>query len=518
MIRNTIYISIFTLVTFAFAGAKQIPARIAGLETDSVYMDLLQEDYSLSSKEDSILVVVDSIRRVANSQQLSNDMREEILSFEKELFDLRIRKASIVDQINIIEQRWVLNNIDISTSAPKESAPEVEDVVLDPDEANAIYKSRLVKQNLSPVDFQNLERSEALEVQISEVIDTYMINYQNLISLKSSYESTSSRDEAMEITSKFDSLQTCNRDISKSIGEKWNFIYDNKLFAYGILMEKEGFNELLSIEEGLMRKAQEQASLLEERGGDSNISRYMTQKEAMVDYELQVAKKLNLTNASDSLNLLYGKLLAIDTSEPMSELTLKERFFIDYEDVEFSPKSIYASASAIPQTVMYDRGVIYRILVGNFKYQQQPSIFRGTSPLSYARNEDNYWSYYIGGFATREEADQAQIKLKERGFRRPEVVVWTDGEFRNISAEPVPEVVGYRVIIENSTILSDSVKLAIEEHATKCVISKVGADKFIIAPFEEEAQATSFIELLKSKEPNMELSVAEIMGVKDDEK
>ena len=70
------------------------------------------------------------------------------------------------------------------------------------------------------------------------------------------------------------------------------------------------------------------------------------------------------------------------------------------------------------------------------QYQARRIDLRGAYPLSYLVNDDRKWCYYAGGFATREEAEAAQSLLKARGFVRPEIVVWTDGEYRNLRRTP----------------------------------------------------------------------------------
>ena len=73
------------------------------------------------------------------------------------------------------------------------------------------------------------------------------------------------------------------------------------------------------------------------------------------------------------------------------------------------------------------------------------ATFRGAYPLSYLVNDEGKWCYYTGGFATREEADSVQDVLRRHGFVRPEVVVWTDGEYRNLSREPEDRAVAERL-------------------------------------------------------------------------
>lgn len=67
------------------------------------------------------------------------------------------------------------------------------------------------------------------------------------------------------------------------------------------------------------------------------------------------------------------------------------------------------------------------------------------------------------GFAIREEAEAAQKLLKSKGFVRPEIVVWTDGAYRNLSRDPEAQQIAYRVEITGTEALPDVVKTVITE-------------------------------------------------------
>lgn len=84
------------------------------------------------------------------------------------------------------------------------------------------------------------------------------------------------------------------------------------------------------------------------------------------------------------------------------------------------------------------------------------------------------------GFATREEAEAAQKLLKSKGFVRPEIVVWTDGAYRNLSRDPEAQQIAYRVEITGTEALPDVVKTVITEAAEGCELSRVGQQLFVV--------------------------------------
>ncbi len=207
--------------------AQQIEPRIVGLEKNSTYMTLLQEDNTLTTKEESITIVIDSLRNVYRAEG-SVESRNRIISLEDQLFELRARKATVVDSLNIIEQKWVLNNVGAVRQTDPNQASERNSSTED---VKFIYQSLNVKANLSDNDFKNLVQAEALELEMEKLSNSYAINYNNLLSLSRSYEVTTLQSDAEQIKHNFDSLSMINAQISKDISDSWGYIYDNKSFA-----------------------------------------------------------------------------------------------------------------------------------------------------------------------------------------------------------------------------------------------------------------------------------------------
>lgn len=75
--------------------------------------------------------------------------------------------------------------------------------------------------------------------------------------------------------------------------------------------------------------------------------------------------------------------------------------------------------------------MIYRILLGEYKYKQNISIFRNASPLYVLKTDAGRYRYFAGGFATKAEAVDAQELLRTKGFRRPELAVVRRGIYQS---------------------------------------------------------------------------------------
>ena len=112
--------------------------------------------------------------------------------------------------------------------------------------------------------------------------------------------------------------------------------------------------------------------------------------------------------------------------------------------------------------------------------------------------------------ATREEADSVQGVLRRHGFVRPEVVVWTDGEYRNLSREPEAGAAVYRVEITGTDALSEAVKQVIAGTAEGRELSRVGQQLFVVGTFENRAVAERLAEALRQADAALEIKVAEV--------
>ncbi|MFI3278911.1 MAG: SPOR domain-containing protein [Rikenellaceae bacterium] len=465
-------------------------------------MTLLREDHSLSKQEDSIAMVVDGLREVYRTEG-SIESRDKIISLENELFELRSRKAMVVDSLNLIEQEWVLSSV-----GEVRSTPQGQTSLLDSssDGATFIYQGQNVKANLSDIDFKNLLRAEELEAEAQKLSDSFAVNQSSLQSLSRSYDVATHQSDADDIKEVFDSLSMVGSKISKQLGDSWGYIYDNKSFAYGVLMEVLGFSDVLQKEAELMREAQAEFSSRQTNSSGDELLRYLVQKSSMVEYETLVAQKMGLSSAVDSLQVVANKLSVMDKN--IENPTIKERLFINYEPIEYVETMPYTTSNPIPETEIYEKGVIFRIYVGSFQVKQAASIFRKTTPVSYLVNDKNRYCYYVGGFATLEEAEVAFDELKDRGFRVPQIVVWSDGKERNLTTDPLEEDLSYRLEILDATALSDEVRETVAEVVPNNPISKVGTDKFVILSLESKELADSLAEELTKVDANLNIVVS----------
>ena len=199
-------------------------------------------------------------------------------------------------------------------------------------------------------------------------------------------------------------------------------------------------------------------------------------------------------------------------------ISVERRLFLDYAPIIIGRTNYYNNSNPLPELKVYERGTIYRILLGSFRSKQPMTLFKGVQPLYIDQDEDGRYYYYAGGFATRIEADEAQHFLRDKGFKAPEVCVWIDGEMTNISDATTDEddtaiqipITGLRYTIAiEAEQLDDSVRELIESIASNKMLSRANG-KFIIGTFTSHSEADVIVSVLSESYPELNISINEI--------
>ena len=122
-------LSLMTVLLTAFgASAQEVTARIAGLENNTEYMEMLRKEAALQIREDSITKVVHRVRQLLrDNPEQRNENTAEILRCEELLFTIRTERGKLTDRINTIEQDWVLANLDLNSQAEEQRAHTAHD-------------------------------------------------------------------------------------------------------------------------------------------------------------------------------------------------------------------------------------------------------------------------------------------------------------------------------------------------------------------------------------------------------
>lgn len=512
MFRRKIIYVLGAVVMAAGALRAQQPAvepRIAGLESNEEYMSLLREDAQLQMREDSVVRAVAALRQQLREESgQRQEHTQEILQLESRIFEIRNAKGRLIDRINTIEQEWVLANLDGAVQTPATSGDGAVVSIPDSVKVRNLVDNLYFREHLAEADYAALCKAQRLESAARDYADRYFANHATLTELAESYAAVQTEAEAMEIYERLTALQGINRQLADSLSEVWNYIFDNKNYAYGYILDELNSEEILAREEEELARASRQLTGLSGTTASDAVADYFLRKRVIADYEVAVAEVLGLDAARDSLRGAAEQLAAVDFRLPRVEVA--ERYFLDYDSVAFSSKPKYTYQNPIPECKVYANGTIYRILLGTFNTKRAAATFRGAYPLFYLINADGKWCYYTGGFASLEEAEAAQKILKEHGFLRPEIVVWVDGAERNLSRDPEAMNVTYRVEITGAEALPEAAKQVIAETAAGHELSRVGQQLFVVAGFTERTTADRLAEALRLADGSLEINVVEV--------
>ena len=506
MLRKVWMILFSSAAGLCGAYAQQVAPRIAGLEDNEEYMSLLREDARLQMREDSVSNELAAVRVRFRDDAAGRQLYgQRIMELEERIFAIRSAKGELVDRIAAIEQEWVVSNLDAPHGVAAASGgvsvpelPEAEKV------RNLVYNGYFEEQ-LSAADYAALKEAQRLEMQAVDYINRYYANYQELSRLAERYAAAPTEEEAAELYGKCRTMQGLNEVLADSLVMTWNYIFDNKTYAYGYLLDKLGQDDILAHEEELAAETARELSELKGETASDAVTDYFLRKQVAVDYETRLAGLLGLDAARDSLRGVTAQLRVVDYRLPKIEL--QERYFLDYAPIAFSAKPTYSYQHPIPECKVHPRGTIYRILLGTFNTKRAAALFKGAYPLCYQIDDAGKWRYFAGGFATEAEALEAQKQMKSKGFIRPEVVVWRDGEYRNLTRDPERTKIAYRVEIAGP--LSESAKETIAAEAQGRELSRVGRDRFVLGMFDEEAAAAAVAGAIRQADPALEIKVTE---------
>lgn len=487
------------------ASAQDVTARISGLEGNEEYIGLLRNDAMLRNREDSLIGVVRSVRgamaenaetRDSLAQVRSDSLLLVLSDAENAIFSLRMEKLKLVDRINSIEQNFVLSSMgDIGGQAQSDSG------------GNDFMNNPYFVNSLDPEDYKELQRVQGMESETQAYISTYMNNYEKIKSLYDRYVVAATEAEAEAVYAELSAAMDENLVLERRLAKAWSEIYDQKTYVYSYFLEKENREDLLDLTENMMIKSLQEKLDASEYYSSEAVANYCLQKPIVLNYEIYVAKLLNQTAAIDSLSSVSKSVRQIDFRIP--KIDVARRSFVDYQAIEFTPKSIYNASNPIPECVVYEYGTIYRIQLGNYKYKQSVSVFRNASPLFVEEGEDGRFSYYVGGLRTRAEAEAAVEILKKKGFRDPQIIEWYDGRKTNLSEQNESAQISFRIVIKGGS-LDDTVHDVISTMAPDCAISKISEDTFIVGLFDSRAMADRVAQAIVKCDESLSTEITEI--------
>ena len=458
---------------------------------------------------DSVNVLLKQAReQYATHAEERPQISNRISALELEALNLKRKYDKSVYELSCCEQQILLADIARSQGQSKQvSTEEVEVTDNSPQRANLVY-NKVFERSLSMADLRGLRQAQQQETDVVSRIREYLGVYDKMVAVQLEYERIDTESGADSLLQALDSLRLAAGVIENGVNNLWHNLYDNKLYAYNLILEKGERLDVLASAEALLSKAQSQSEQIVSEFESDVLAEYFYRKGALLEYEGNVAKALELTKAQDSL--LKAKSALQRNNFCLPKVNIVRRSFIEHEPLKVVKPTLYTSKNPIPQTRIYEFGTVYRIRIGIFTNRPNLSALKGITPLSYTdKYHGGKYAYYVGGFRTEEEAREGVKYLTKLGFRSPVVVMWVDGEYISNIEEWKSKNMGYKIEISGVTTLSDAVKAHISLRNDKAIFSRVGK-VFIVGPFVSESDAKLVASEIVAMDGNIEASVKSV--------
>lgn len=525
-------IAIFaTLCITASAVAMTIEQRpdMKELEGNPEYAALIEDSKRLTTREDSVRSLLADTRTAMRIYSDTSSVRisfdeidrysSRIIELEQELFIISTKHGEVMKRINAIElahiERQFANDNNWHKQDVAEVAPqEVEEQPAEVIRYRNIIDNDCIKGTLSATDFEHLRAAHSDEADIDALGGSYIESYNAFNALYAEYMAADNQIVADSLYSLFDQSIADMHDIDKTLRQRWNNIADTKYYSYDFILEHNGEMELLEEATKIRNEVHRQCNDNSGFYASDNLMAYVLERGSLLDYEIAFAEKMGLLEAKDSLQMVRTELVLPDYKLDIISKP-EERLFLDYTPISFGSTSYYNNANPIPELTIYERGTIYRILLGKFKSRQSLTLFKGVQPLYIAKDDEQMNCYYTGGFATYAEAEEAYYELKNKGFKAPEIYCWENGvesylgDEDAIADNDAAAATGVRYMLHiTAETISDELRITIEGAAPTKRITRIG-ERFAVGTFDSRDEAEVLYSLLDELF-DLEMEIAEI--------
>ncbi len=492
-ILKTIFLITILIGVGLWAGAQQrgtVTPRVAGLEGDSVYMALLGQEYMLKGQEDSLVRVI-ADKRTAFAADTTDRARKsnEILQLETQVFGLRNRIGSITSRTNAIEQEFILHNmaqgktVATNTGAGTAAGSSTSG---DPNLKN-LLDYPYVKNNLAGPEMELLRKAQRDQPAVDRLGEQFLDIYQQIKPLVESYDTIASPAEAQQVYDEWRRGVTGINGLENALDEAWGDPYGDRIYLYSYLLDRLNRTAVL---DSLNRVEQEIKRTQHAEAGEvmsPAFAAYPAQLALVAAYEQALAGQFGLPQALDSLGGVVARARKLDYRMPRIEV--QEREFVPYADPVQGEEQLYNSQHPIPALDVPAEGTFYSVTIGTFASQPSMETFRKVSPIYSLRLPDRRLRYFIGLYRTYGDAVDAVAKLKEWGFRRPEAVMWKNGEFSNLAAATEEAQGLFRVEFSTATgDLPAQAKEVTDRYARHREVVRTGTT-YSVGIFENRLQA-----------------------------
>lgn len=513
----------FVLLGAASLSANAQKARIAGLEQNEDYMQLLRQQLRLKSCEDSTVSLINNNRKLFENSTERDKIGQEIVRLESELFEVRNRMGKITAQVAAIEQEYIIEHMD----DPAASAESGKGTTA---HARTLFANSFFTDNLSKSDIALFTVTPKVEPEVSKINKRIADLYEQLTTVKRQYDGAGDQDVIDSLSTRAGELKEQIEQVDALMERLWLSIYNRKLDNYLVLMDKIGTIDRLKLEQ--LDQESRQVRRAEGLAGEQLaplVATYPLQKKLALDYEITMAQALGLKQAEDSLRGESGRFSAEAVAKEMT-----------YPDIPFAPRSLvvygpivktedtaqrnYTTVENIPVLHVPKKGIYYTVQLAIYTAPPKSvDAFKGMTPVMYQKMSNGQTRYLAGGFTAYSDALAAVNQMVRAGFRAS-LAAFSDGKATTAvkakaleaSARQAAEKAnsdngkGYNVqIIPAELRLPTAMRETITARAPgKTIVRNSSGSEVIysVGSFASKTEADALAEALRSQ-PNVKIKV-----------
>lgn len=503
-----------TLLTVStFAVALNDNPNMQELSENSEYTALMEQNRGLSSQADSINRLLTERRLALHNNTDGNleTLRAEIISLEQQAHDISIEQGAVARRIGIIEQNIIMDKI--LSQQQHVVVGEVLDDSIDESTTTAVANlidNECFKRDLAAADYAELQKAQREESEMLTYADEYLKTYNRLVEVADGYAKADRASVATPLYEEYETLSAKLKELDAEMHKMWNHILDTKYFAMSYILEKAHRYDILDRASANYQTMQQTCAERDGQYSSDALMRYAIGRNTLLSYEIEFARDMRLKPAQDSLRQVKERYVQPYYSN--KTIMVEYREFMDYAPIKIGRTNFYDDSNPLPELQIFEKGTIYRILLGKFRTKQTMTLFKGVQPMSIYRDSDGMYCYYAGGYADESEARDAQQFLKDKGFKNPELYCWEDGQMQLVTAkakvqEAVASNVRYMVVIK-ATSLDSNLRQIINREAPGKIVSRSGGN-YAVGMFTERGEADSLLTSLSEAYPTLEMTITE---------
>lgn len=503
-----------TLLTVStFAVALNDNPNMQELSENSEYTALMEQNRGLSSQADSINRLLTERRLALHNNTDGNleTLRAEIISLEQQAHDISIEQGAVARRIGTIEQNIIMDKI--LSQQQHVVVGEVLDDSIDESTTTAVANlidNECFKRDLAAADYAELQKAQREESEMLTYADEYLKTYNRLLEVADGYAKADRASVATPLYEEYETLSVKLKELDAEMHKMWNHILDTKYFAMSYILEKAHRYDILDRASANYQTMQQTCAERDGQYSSDALMRYAIGRNTLLSYEIEFARDMRLKPAQDSLRQVKERYVQPYYSN--KSIMVEYREFMDYAPIKIGRTNFYDDSNPLPELQIFEKGTIYRILLGKFRTKQTMTLFKGVQPMSIYRDSDGMYCYYAGGYANESEARDAQQFLKDKGFKNPELYCWKDGQMQLVTAkakvqESAASNVRYMVVIK-ATNLDSNLRQIINREAPGKIVSRSGGN-YAVGMFTERGEADSLLTSLSEAYPTLEMTITE---------